>query len=304
MPITPFTPMSPILTNRLPDGEGWIHQLKWDGFRTIAWVDQGKIELYSKNMLLKNSKYPDLVEALEKLQGTFMLDGEVAILDASTQSPSFQKMQKRDKLSDQSLIRRAADKEPVQYILFDLLHLNGNDLRSTPLNKRIEALNRLAASWPAPIFLVNSFDNGDALWDWVEKNGWEGIVSKRLTSSYREGKTHRGDWVKRKTVFRTEAEAVGILYKEGRVSSLAMRREGAYFGRISSGLNGKVKEELDRLVMDGRLEQYFPSLPEGLKGADIRWLRDAIPLEVNGREITQGGTLRHPKLLSLGGKVL
>lgn len=303
MPLTPFTPMSPLLTDSLPTGEGWIHQLKWDGFRTIAWVDQGKVELYSKNMLLKNNKYPDLVEALEKLRGTFMLDGEVAILDGSTQRPSFQKMQQRDKLSNSSLIRRAAEQQPVQYILFDLLHLNGNDLRSSSLSERSEALRLLSAGWSAPFFLVDTFENGEALWNWVELNGWEGVVSKRLSSSYHEGKAHR-DWVKRKTVFRTEAEAVGILYKEGRVSSLAMRREGSYFGRVSSGLNGKVKAELEQLAMDGTMEQYFSLIPEGLRGTDIRWLRAPLLIEVNGREITEGGTLRHPKLLTIGGKLL
>lgn len=304
MLLTPFKPMSPILTDKLPEGEGWIHQLKWDGFRTIAWVNQGQVELYSKNMLLKNSKYPDLVHALEQLEGTFVLDGEVAIMDTVTQRPNFQKMQKRDKLSEASLIRRAAEQEPVQYILFDLLHLNGNDLRSSPLNKRIEALKQLAESWSAPFFPMDSFENGEALWQWVDKNGWEGVVSKRLSSTYREGKTHRSDWVKRKTAFRTEAEAVAILYKEGRVSSLAMRREGDYFGRVSSGLNGYIKAELDQLAKDNKMDRYFSTLPVGLKGTDIRWLQEPLPIEVDGMEITEGGTLRHPKLLMIGGKLL
>ncbi|SEC55315.1 DNA ligase [Paenibacillus sp. GP183] len=299
----PFTPMSPILTDELPHVEGWGYQLKWDGYRTIAMVDQGQVELYSKRMLFKNAKYPDLVEALSQLKGTFLLDGELVVMDAETNRPSFQKMQQRDKLTDPRLITRGAERAPVQYIIFDLLQLGQEDLRKRPFGERHERLKALAADWGPPFFLTDLFEDGETLWAWVNANGWEGVVSKKLSSPYREGKEHH-DWLKKKTMLRLEIEAVGILMKEGRVSSLVMRRDGEYLGRVSSGLNDKWRRWLFDLPADRAFTDYFTSLPEDLKGMKVRWLNKTFTCEVSGQEITEGGAVRHPKLLSLGGNLL
>jgi len=76
--------MSPILTDRLPEGGEWTYQLKWDGFRIIAFVDRGRVELISKRMTPKTKVYPELVEALSALPGTLLLDGEAVVLDPAT----------------------------------------------------------------------------------------------------------------------------------------------------------------------------------------------------------------------------
>ncbi|MNI77406.1 ATP-dependent DNA ligase [compost metagenome] len=144
--------------------------------------------------------------------------------------------------------------------------------------------------------------NGPILWDWVVANSWEGVVSKRLSSPYRAGKEHN-DWFKKKTNLQLEVELIGMLMKEGRVSSLVMRKDKAYFGRVSSGLNGKLKEALMALEANYRLEDYWDRLPEGLKYKQIRWFNQPLIGKVSGLEITEGGQLRHPKLLSLGGIV-
>jgi bifunctional non-homologous end joining protein LigD len=299
----PFIPMSPILSSELPQGEEWGYQLKWDGFRTIAKVDQGRVELYSKKMLPKNNKYPDLVHALSQLKGSFLVDGEAVVMDVETSRPSFQKMQQRDKLTDVRLIKRAAEREPIQYIVFDLLQLGTEDYKKRPFQERHDKLRELAAGWGPPFYLLDLYDDGEVLWEWVVAHGWEGVISKRLSSSYREGKEHR-DWLKRKTMLRLEIEAVGILMKEGRFSSLVMRKDGVYFGRVSSGLNEKLRASLFHLPTDRTLKDYFSALPEGLKGTEVRWLNAPILCEVTGLQITEGGLLRHPKLLSLGGKAL
>lgn len=96
-----------------------------------------------------------------------------------------------------------------------------------------------------------------------------------------------------------------MLYKEGRVSSLAMVRDGRYFGRISAGLNESAKTQLGQLDMNGSRAAYFPDgLPEGLRGSLIRWLKKPLTVQVTGREITEAGLLRHPKLQELEGIVL
>ncbi|UUZ86034.1 hypothetical protein LJK88_22930 [Paenibacillus sp. P26] len=296
----PFVPMSPILTDRLPAGKDWGYQLKWDGFRILAWVDGGRVELWSKNKSPKNDKYPELVEALARLDGTYLLDGEAVIMDPQTGKPSFQRMQQRDKLNDERLIARVARQRPVQYVIFDLLQEGERDLRSLAFRDRHERLWALASDWGETFQLTDLFEDGDALWRWVTKNGWEGVVGKRLSSSYKEGKEHR-DWYKRKTVLRLEAEAVGIIRKEGRVSSMIMRRDGRYFGRVSSGLNEEIKSRLLRLRRKGVLEDYFSILPEGLHQADIEWFDSPLALRISGRELTESGLVRHPKPLSIEG---
>lgn len=295
-----FTPMSPILTDKLPVGEEWVYQLKWDGFRIIAWVDEGQVELYSKKMLPKNRNYPDLIEALSKLPGTFLLDGEAVILDANTGKPSFQLMQQRDKLTDASLIRRSAARHPVQYMIFDLLHLGGIDLRTLEYEKRRQLLQKLSAEWQPPLYISDEYEDPDSLWEWVVQHGWEGMISKKRDSRYIQGKEHH-DWYKRKTILHFDVDIVGVIWKEGRVSSLVMQKQGSYFGRVSSGLNEKAKLRLRELPDRAPMEQYFPFLPEGLRSADIRWLNKPLEGRVAGRETTSLGLLRHPKIIDLGG---
>jgi bifunctional non-homologous end joining protein LigD len=286
--------MSPILAYEIPQGTEWGHQLKWDGYRIIAWVDKANVELYTKNMLLKNNKFPELVKALSELKGTFLLDGEAVILDPKTHRPSFQKLQQRDMKKSPRTIQG----EQVQYIIFDLLKVGELDLRQLSFQERHERLHKLAAAWKEPLFLTELFEDGEALWQWVKANQWEGVVSKRLSSLYRIGKEHK-DWFKRKTILELNVEIVGILMKEGRISSLVMRKDGVYLGRNSSGLNGKIKAQLDQLPAEKSIADYFSVLPEGLRGEKIRWLNKPFIAEVTGAEITEAGTLRHPKINSL-----
>jgi bifunctional non-homologous end joining protein LigD len=294
----PIVPMLPILVNEIPSGKGWGHQLKWDGYRIIASVDHGEVELYTKNMLSKNNKFPKLVKALSELKGTFILDGEAVILDPKTNRPSFQKMQQLDKKRDPKSIEISSERDQAQYVIFDLLHDGDEDLRKLSFEERHARLQAIGASWKEPLFLTDLFDDGEALWEWVKANHWEGVVSKRLTSQYCEGKEHH-DWYKRKTILELDVEIVGILLKEGRISSLVMRKDGLYFGRNSSGLNGKIKAELDQLTAEKSVEDYFAVMPEGLRGQKIRWLNKPFMAEVTGAEITEAGTLRHPRINSL-----
>ncbi|MDB5053220.1 MAG: Bifunctional non-ous end joining protein LigD [Bacilli bacterium] len=294
----PFIPMSPILINEIPSGKEWGHQLKWDGYRIIAWVDNGKVELYTKKMLSKNSKFPDLVEALSELKGTFLLDGEAVILDPKTNRPSFQQLQQHDKKRNPQSLKISVERNQIQYIIFDLLQVGEEDLRQYPFIERYERLQKLAGQWNPPLFITELFDDGEALWQWVEKNDWEGVVSKRLTSRYREGKEHH-DWYKRKRMLKLEVDIVGILYKEGRLSSLVMRKDGQYLGRASLGLNETTKSILRGLPTEKKSTDYFMPLPEGLRNERILWLNKSFAAEVTGLEITEAGSLRHPKIVSL-----
>jgi bifunctional non-homologous end joining protein LigD len=294
----PFTPMSPIIVDKIPSGNEWGHQLKWDGYRIIAWINEGKVELYTKNMLSKNSKFPELVHALSKLNGTLMLDGEAIILDPATTRPSFHKIHQLDKKNRSVQKGKPGDGERVQYIVFDLLQFGEQDLRNYPFIERHHKLQELAAGWSHPLYMTELFMDGEVLWRWVVNNSWEGIVSKRLSSLYKVGKEHK-DWFKRKLRLQLNVEIVGILKKEGRISSLVMRKDGLYVGRASSGLNESIKSILRQLPAELSSTDYFNPLPEGLRGEIVAWLNDPFHIEVTGRELTEGGLVRHSHIVSM-----
>ncbi len=293
--LKPFTPMSPIRADRLPEGPEWAYQLKWDGYRLVAVIDRGSVRLLSKNMHLVNPKYPEIAEACARLPGTLVLDGEAVVMNPATGKPSFQKMQQRGKPPNASALR---DKLPIQYIVFDVLQIGEDDLRPLPFTERDKRLRELAAGWQNPLYTTDLFEDGRLLWEWVRRNGWEGVVCKRLSSPYREGKEHR-DWYKRKAAPEFDVEIVGIVWREGRVASLVMKENGTYFGRVSSGLNGALKEKLGLLETKETAPGPLPMLPVLPGGDTVRWLRQPIGARVTGTEVTEEGILRHPKLVSL-----
>jgi len=294
----PFTPMSPILQSTLPVGEEWIYQLKWDGYRVIANIVDGKVNLYSKKMLSLNTVFPELIEALSALNGNHMLDGEAILLDPTTGKPSFQQLQKRGRMRDIRLIKSAAEREPVSYIVFDLLQCEEQNIRKLPFDERNKRLKALATDWKHPLYTTDVFNDGEVLWNWVVEQQLEGVVAKRRSSPYREGKHHH-DWLKCKTSVQMEVDIVGILIKDGVVSSLAMSKEGQYFGRISSGLSHSLKQQLAMLQASAQQQDYFDVMPEGLRRTTIHWLNNSLKAHVTGLEITAAGQLRHPKLISI-----
>jgi bifunctional non-homologous end joining protein LigD len=293
--LKPFKPMSPILTDRLPEGPEWTYQLKWDGYRLMAYIEQGQVRLLSKNMHVMNHKYPEIAEACARLPGTLVLDGEAVVMDLATGRPNFQKMQQRSKAAGAADLR---DMLPIQYIVFDVLQIGGEDLKPLPFSERDRRLRELAKGWQGPLYTTDCFDNGQLLWEWAVRHGWEGVVCKRRVSPYREGKAHR-DWYKRKAAPQFDVEIVGIVWRDGRIASLVMKENGVYFGRVAAGLNGKLKEKLRPLGSEDQTVCLLPEPPALPKGDTVRWLREPIAARVTGTEVTMEGILRHPKLISL-----
>lgn len=290
MTLLPFKPMSPIATDKLPVGDEWIYQLKWDGYRLIAFAEAGQVALRSKNMLPLEGKFPEIAAACSRLPGTVVLDGEAVVLDPQTGKPDFQRLQRRGRLRDAAQIERAIGTSPVLYIVFDVLQLDGSDLRRLPFEERNKRLRELSHSWASPLHLTDCFSDGHRLWGWVVENGWEGVVCKRKSSLYKEGKTHR-DWYKVKRVLEFEVDIAGIVWKNGRIAGLVMQRDGQDFGRVSSGLNEKMARQLAAF---GRPERRLAWNLE-----EICPLRVPLRAVVAGTGVTGDGLLRHPRLIRL-----
>ena len=175
----------------------------------------------------------------------------------------------------------------LAYIVFDILQWGVTDLRTAPYLERHAVLRELAPLLPSGILISELYRDGEALWDWVQDADWEGVVSKRLSAPYKEGKYHR-DWFKKKTALLLDVDIVGLKIRNDIAASLVMSVDGQYFGSVSLGLTGEMKALLtsqlvpdDAFVGSGRqagADMPFPTLPPDLKKERILWLDTAHSL--------------------------
>lgn len=296
-----IVPMSPILVPKVVEGKDFIHQVKWDGIRGLSYIENNAVKIYTKKGRERTPFYPELSVLPTLLKGQqAVLDGEIIILNEE-QKPSFQLSLIRERVRDPKKVGYYQRKYPAQYILFDLLALNGELLTGKPLHERL-ALLREHLGTSSAVAITDDFGDGIALFDLMRERGWEGIVSKRITSPYRPYKDHK-DWFKTKLARKILAIVAGVTLKDGFPNALilAVHREGelAYIGRASIGLT----QEHFRLIKDN-----LPTLsvqPQELEISDmsrkeqqqIVWFSPRLTVWVGFLEWTLDGGLRHPKIL-------
>ncbi|CAM3201776.1 DNA ligase [Paenibacillus lupini] len=304
--VLPSEPMIPIADDRIPEEPGWIYQIKWDGVRIVSTISEdGHVDLYSRRLLNKNNVYPEIHRTLQEqasLLGPCMLDGEIVYWDG--ERPNFQMVLTRER-SFGSEPSPSTSKGRVLYVLFDLLQDGEQDLRLLPYAQRHERMiTKLKPVHSDRLLTADLYTDADSLWKWVDEHQWEGIVSKRLDSPYKEGKAHR-DWLKKKRALLLDVGIVGVKRREGRAASLIMADQGRFIGSVSLGLDDAMRELLGEMLQLRRSDapswpMPFDTLPSELKGESIIWLPSPMPCRVTGLELTSAGLLRHPKLVSFG----
>jgi bifunctional non-homologous end joining protein LigD len=220
-------PMLATPVERPFDDPEWLFEIKWDGYRAVAFIEGGKSRLVSRNQNDLTGQYPELLELPTFVKArTAVLDGEVVALDDEGRS-SFSLMQQRTGL--RSAGRRAAPRAdvPIVYYLFDLLYLDGYDLRRVALEDRKATLAKLIV--PNPLVRYSDhFPQGMTLFEAAKGKGLEGILAKRRSSVYQERRSH--DWLKIKITHTVDCVIGGYTDPEG-------SRE--YFGSIVLGLYDK-----------------------------------------------------------------
>ncbi|WP_036718402.1 DNA ligase [Paenibacillus sp. JCM 10914] len=294
--LLPQAPMAPITAERILTGKEWGYQLKWDGVRILASLDQSGVSLYSRKLLDKTALYPEIVASLSGLKQQLLLDGEVVYFHPELGRPVFQKVLQRERSRSVS-----ANAPRLTYVVFDILVDGDRDMRKLPYIERHHRLKEVAANVPG-LLIADLFLDGEALWDWAEERGWEGIVMKRLASPYREGKKHR-DWYKKKIAIQMEATAVAFIIREGRVASLVLSdEERNYIGRASLGLNERNKRLLLQYAGDHHTDNaVWHPLHSDLRKERLAWLSEPLKVQVTFLEWSQDGMMRHPKLVSIEG---
>jgi bifunctional non-homologous end joining protein LigD len=295
------------------EDERWGYEVKWDGIRALVYADHGSWAMQSRRLEGVGARYPELAPLAVQLAGrAAVLDGEVVALRQDGR-PSFQLLQRRMGLTDPALARSRASETPVDYIVFDLLHLDGASTRELPYADRRELLAGLdldGPRWRAPRHRVGG---GEELLEAARRQGLEGVVAKRLESPYRPGR-RSGEWIKARVWRRQElvigghipgqgkrADRVGSLlvgYHDRRASELkrGQRQQLVYAGGVGSGLR---EADLDFLTAElakrSRADSPFDvGAPRGPKARFAVWCEPELVCEVAWTEWTDEGTLRQP----------
>jgi bifunctional non-homologous end joining protein LigD len=272
----------PSLSDAPPEGDGWIHEIKHDGYRTQLIIERGKARALTRRAFDWSAKYAPIVEAAAALPvKTAIVDGEVVVFNEKGQT-DFQALR--------SAMRWAPGR--LVFIAFDLLHFNGEDLRKLPL---IERRSRLAAllmqgDGGAIQFSEHVLGSGACFFREVDRLGLEGMVSKRASSIYKSGRTET--WLKTKCFTESVYEVAGVLREPGRPAVAYMvtpDAERRYVGGAFITLNAELRERLWARVQ----AKARPVKGVGAK-AGIQWLKPGLIARVRYLKGEEG--LRHATL--------
>jgi bifunctional non-homologous end joining protein LigD len=285
-------PMLATLTDKPFDDPEWIFETKWDGFRAIAVARPGHAALYSRNGNDISKKYPAICEALAAIKKEAVLDGEVVALDSHGRS-RFQLLQNAGRESARLL-----------YCVFDLLYLDGKDLRDWPLLKRKEALEKVLPKSPLLLYSTHVAGDGIKAFAKAKRAQEEGVIAKLATSTYVSGKRTR-DWLKVKASQEQEVVIVGFTKPRGsrnRFGALLLAvhdgKRWKYAGRVGAGFSEKSLCEIyAKLVpLITRAKPIDKKLPSE---ANTTWVKPKLVAEIKFTEWTAGGEMRHPVFLGL-----
>jgi bifunctional non-homologous end joining protein LigD len=287
-------PQLATLVSGPPPGDDWVHEIKLDGYRILLRIERGRVELLTRNRLDWTARFPAVAAAAAALPvKEALLDGEIVVLDAAGVS-SFQALQQA---SDQIEAGRA-----LVYVAFDLLFLDGRDLRALPLVERKARLARLIKGRRGRLRYSEHFDApGQRVYARACRQGLEGIVSKLKAAPYSSGRGQA--WLKVKCVARQELVIGGYTDPEGARAEFGSLLLGVhepdgrlvYAGRVGTGFDQATLRSLGARLrkLEQRASPFAPTGPRPpARGA--HWVKPELVAEVAFTEWTRDGLLRHP----------
>jgi bifunctional non-homologous end joining protein LigD len=296
-----FTAQLAVLAAEVPTGDDWLHEMKFDGYRLLSFLDRGKVRLITRNGNDWTRRFETIAAALKALPvDSAILDGEIVSLNAEGLS-DFQELQ--------NLLKRGNEKSLV-YFMFDAPYLNGFDLTQAPLIARKEALAKLLLGHsPKNDGLLRYSDHvqgeGKTVLGSACRHHMEGIVSKRADSTYQQFRSPT--WLKVKCLKRQEFVIAGFTKPSGsRVgfgSLLVGYYDGdrlVYAGRVGTGFTNDTLRQLTAELKRRRTETSpFDRPPTGAVVRGVTWVRPELVGEVEFTEWTEDGLLRHPSFQGL-----
>jgi bifunctional non-homologous end joining protein LigD len=289
-----FAPQLATLAETAPDGDDWLHEIKFDGYRLLARIEQGRTQLFTRNGHDWTARFREQAERLNALPvQKAMLDGElVAMCDDG--ASDFRRLQ-------EAISHKQTDKLVFQ--VFDLIHLDGYDLTATPLIDRKQVLQLLiqAAGYTANDRIRYSDHirgQGPGFTEQACTLGLEGVVSKRVDAPYRSGRGRR--WLKIKCTRHDEFVVAGYTPPSGARSGFGALLLGVYdddrlryAGRVGTGFSQRQLNDLHALLRELEVPRS-PLAETPADAGDARWVRPQVVVEVEYAERTREGRLRAP----------
>jgi DNA ligase D-like protein (predicted ligase) len=297
-------PMLLLRTTELPDGPEWLRELKFDGYRAVAFKTGGQVHLRSRNDNDFNSRYPAIVKTLAALPDETVIDGEIVALDPSGR-PSFNLLQ-----------NQGSSKPTIFYYVFDVMFVAGRDVKGETLESRRPLLERdVLPLLPEPIRCSPALPGSTAdLVQSVKAQGLEGLVAKRRDSRYEPGE-RTGAWRKMRVnqgqEFVIGGYTVGGATFDALIFGYYDGKDLIYAARTRNGFTPRLRDDLmKKLLPLERLTCPFANLPElksgrwgvGLtaaKMADCRWLNPVLVGQFEFVEWTADSHLRHSRFVGL-----
>lgn len=286
----------------LPDGPAWAFEVKWDGIRALCRSEPGHLVLRGRHGADITARYPELQRLNRDLhEHAAVLDGEIVALDARGR-PSFAALQRRMHVERPAAVRRLAREQPVTYVVFDLLWLDGRSLLELPYDERRERLRALGLQgerWQVP---EAHLGDGRELLAVAERLGLEGVVAKRRDGRYQPGRRSRA-WVKvtrRETLeLRIGGWLEGRGARRGHIGSLLVGEpepDGGlrYAGRVGSGLSAREAAELEAALAPLARERSPFTAGGARPPRGAHWVEPVLVGQVACRERSERGVLRHP----------
>jgi bifunctional non-homologous end joining protein LigD len=274
------------------DSPDWVYETKWDGFRLVASIENSSVTLYSRSGLIVSDNYKPIAEALEKVRHDAVIDGELVALDERGIS-RFQLLQ--------NALNTSAN---LRYCVFDIMLLDGEDLRGLPLVERKKRLKAVLPRHPLLVYSEHWPEHGKRVFHEAEKLGLEGIMAKRARSRYLSGARSR-DWLKIKVGRRQEAVIVGFTaprrtraYFGALVLGVRDKGEWRYVGRVGTGFSHAMLKELHGKLWPLRTASS-PFKRRVKEEASTTWVKPKLVAEVRFTEWTGDGEMRHPAFLGL-----
>lgn len=288
-------PQLATLHGEAPEGDGWLHEIKYDGYRLLVRVEDGTATVLTRRGKDWSDRFPGVAEAAAALPvDAALLDGEAVIVlgDGST---DFQALQ-------EALGKASRGRDRLAFYAFDLLHLDGRDLTAVPLSERKEALRGILEDAPEPLrYSDHVVGSGPAFFRKACEMALEGIVSKRADARYRPGRGR--DWIKVKCQRRQEFVVGGFTEPSGARTGLGalllgVYRDGTltYAGKVGTGFTADTLEALRAGLerIERKTSPFGEGTPTGADARGVHWVTPKLVVEVEFTEWTRDGQLRHP----------
>lgn len=282
-------PMLATLVDKPFNDKDWIFEIKWDGYRALAYLDGKNVNLVSRNEKSFNERYSTLVSELKNLNTNAVLDGEIVVQNKQGRA-DFQSMQNYQRTGEGTLI----------YYVFDLLSINGKDLRQEPLIKRKEILKEFLSEGKHPHIVYNDHivEKGTEFFKKASEKDLEGIIGKYALSTYEERRST--NWVKIKHSKRQEFLIGGFTQPKGGRKNFGALLIGIhkgndliYTGHVGGGFDTKLLEEISKKLTP-LIQAKCPFKNEPKTNTPATWVKPKMICEVSYAEWTSEGILRQP----------